>query len=59
MSHFAKIAMKIKAEYEKRGSMDYLRDRIKEDKLMAALLAAASVKKGARLAFMDLLKDSE
>ena len=49
----------VKAEYEKRGSMDYLRDRIKEDKLMAALLASASVKKGAKVRFVDLLKDSE
>jgi trigger factor len=49
----------VKAEYEKRGSMDYLRDRIKEDKLMAALLAAATVKKGAKISFVDLLKDSE
>ncbi len=49
----------VKAEYEKRGSMDYLRDRIKEDKLMADLLAAAKIKKGAKLAFVDLLKDSE
>jgi trigger factor len=49
----------VKAEYEKRGSMDYLRDRIKEDKLMAALLASASVKKGAKVSFVDLLKDSE
>jgi trigger factor len=49
----------VRAEYEKRGSMDYLRDRIKEDKLMADILAAAKVKTGAKLAFMDLLKDSE
>jgi trigger factor len=49
----------VKAEYEKRGSMDYLRDRIKEDKLMAALLAAANVKKGDKISFVDLLKDSE
>jgi trigger factor len=49
----------VKAEYEKRGSMDYLRDRIKEDKLMADLLAAAKVKKGEKIAFVDLLKDSE
>jgi len=49
----------VKAEYEKRGSMDYLRDRIKEDKLMAALLTSASVKKGAKVSFVDLMKDSE
>ena len=49
----------VKAEYEKRGSLDYLRDRIKEDKLMADLLAAARVKTGPNMAFVDLLKDSE
>ncbi len=49
----------VKAEYEKRGSMDYLRDRIKEDKLMADLLASAKVGKGPKMAFVDLLKDSE
>lgn len=49
----------VKAEYEKRGSMDYLRDRIKEDKLMADLLASAKVSKGPKMAFVDLLKDSE
>ncbi len=49
----------VKAEYEKRGSMDYLRDRIKEDKLMADLLAAAKLKKGDKVSFVDLLKDSE
>lgn len=49
----------IKAEYEKRGSMDYLRDRIKEDKLMAAILAEAKVKKGKKISFVDMLKESE
>jgi len=49
----------IKAEYEKRGSMEYLRDRIKEDKLMAAILAEAKVKKGKKISFVDMLKDSE
>jgi trigger factor len=49
----------VKAEFEKRGSLDYLRDRIKEDKLMADLLASAKIKDGAALAFVDLLKDSE
>jgi trigger factor len=49
----------VKAEYEKRGSMDYLRSRIREDKLLADILAAAKIKKGDRLAFVDLFKDSE
>ena len=39
--------------------MDYLRDRIKEDKMMADLLAAAAVKAGPKRTYMDLLKDSE
>jgi trigger factor len=49
----------VKAEYEKRGSMDYLRERIKEDKLMADILAAAKITNGAKVAYVDLLKDSE
>jgi len=49
----------IKAEYEKRGSLEYLRDRIKEDKLMADILAAATMKTGAKMAYVDLFKDSE
>jgi trigger factor len=49
----------IKAEYEKRGQMDYLHDRIKEDKLMAAMLAEAKVKKGTKISFVDMLKESE
>jgi hypothetical protein len=41
--------------------MDYLRDRIKEDKLMAISLAAASREEGLEGlgTFVDLLKDSE
>ncbi|MDP3177932.1 MAG: trigger factor, partial [Spirochaetaceae bacterium] len=49
----------VMAEYEKRGSMDYLKDRVKEDKLMADIIAAAKVAKGPAAAFVDLLKDSE
>jgi trigger factor len=49
----------IKAEYEKRQSVDYLKDRIKEDKLMDAIFAEATVKKGKTIAYMDLLKNNE
>jgi len=49
----------VKAEYEKRGSLDYLKDRIKEDKLMDAILAASTVKKGKKMAYVDLLKDNQ
>ncbi len=52
-------AAEIKAEYEKRGTMEYLRERIKEDKLMAAILAEAKIKKGKKISFMDMLKESE
>jgi trigger factor len=49
----------IKAEYEKRGSMEYLKDRVKEDKLLSDIIAAAKVKKGKPLAFVDLFADNE
>jgi len=52
-------AEEIKAEYERRGSVDYLKDRIKEDKLMDAIFAAATVKQGKKVSFMDLFKDNE
>jgi trigger factor len=49
----------VKVEYEKRGSLEYLKDRIKEDKLMASILAEAKVKKGKKLSFVDLFADNE
>ncbi len=49
----------IKAEYKKHDAVEYLKERIREDKLMEAILAAASVKKGKKTSFVDLFKDSE
>ncbi|MBL8966630.1 MAG: trigger factor, partial [Spirochaetaceae bacterium] len=49
----------VKAEYAKRGNLEYLRERLKEDKLMEAILAAAKVKKGKKLSFVDLFADNE
>ncbi len=49
----------IKAEYEKRGSLEYLKSRVKEDKLLADILAATKVKNGKKLAFVDLFADNE
>lgn len=49
----------VRAEYEKRGNLDYLRERIKEDKLLADIATAAKVKQGKRLAFVDLFADNE
>ncbi len=49
----------VRAEYEKHDNLDYLRERIKEDRLLADMLAAATVKKGARLSYMDALADKQ
>ena len=49
----------IKAEYKKQNALEYLKDRIREDKLMAAILAEANIKKGKKTSFMDLFKESE
>ena len=49
----------VKAEYDKRGSMEYLRDRIREDKLIAAVLSESKVKKGKKISFVDLFADNE
>ena len=49
----------IKAEYEKRGSIEYLKDRVKEDKLLADILAATKIKKGKKLSFVDLFADNQ
>jgi trigger factor len=49
----------VKAEYERRGMMEYLKDRIKEDKVMAELIAKMKTKKGKKVAFVDLFKENE
>lgn len=49
----------IKAEYKKQNALEYLKDRIREDKLMAAILAEANIKKGKKTSFVDLFKESE
>ena len=49
----------VKAEYNKHDALNYLKDRIREDKLMEAILAEAKIKKGKKTAFVDLFKESE
>jgi trigger factor len=49
----------IKAEYERRGMVDYLKDRVKEDRLLADLEKKVKVKKGKKVAFVDLFKENE
>jgi trigger factor len=65
-AEFAKMAEEasmsveeVKAEYERRGMMEYLKDRIKEDKVMAELMAKMKTKKGKKVAFVDLFKENE
>lgn len=52
-------AEEVKAEYERRGMVEYLKDRVKEDKLLAGLAEKVKVKKGKKLAFVDLFKENE
>lgn len=49
----------VKAEYERRGMVEYLKDRIKEDKLLADLEKKIKTKKGKKVAFVDLFKENE
>ncbi|HOZ70968.1 MAG TPA: trigger factor [Spirochaetales bacterium] len=49
----------VKAEYERRGMVEYLVDRIKEDRLIADLEKKMKVKKGKKIAFVDLFKENE
>lgn len=52
-------AEEVEAEYERRGMVEYLKDRVKEDKLLAGLAEKVKVKKGKKLAFVDLFKENE
>lgn len=49
----------VKAEYQKRGMVDYLKDRVREDKLMNDIIAAGKLKKGKKKAFVDLFEANE
>ncbi len=52
-------AEEVKAEYARRGMVDYLKDRVKEDRLIAGLAGKVKVKKGKKVAFVDLFKENE
>lgn len=49
----------VRSEYERRGMVDYLQDRIKGDKLLVDLEKKVRVKKGKKVAFVDLFKENE
>jgi len=49
----------VKAEYEKRQSVDYLKERIRENKFFDSVLASATVKTGEPVAFVDFMRRNE
>ena len=49
----------VKAEYEKRQSVDYLKERIRENKFFDSVLASATVKTGEPVAFVDFMGRNE
>jgi len=52
-------AEEVKAEYEKRGSVDYLKDRIRENKFFDSVFATAAVKTGAAIPYVDFMARNE
>ncbi|MCX7026977.1 MAG: trigger factor [Spirochaetes bacterium] len=49
----------VKAEYEKRQSVEYLKDQIKERKFFDSILASATASKGETVAFVDFMGHNE
>jgi trigger factor len=49
----------IKAEYEKQGSLEYLKEHIKENKFFDSVLAGATVKVGEAVSFVDFMSRNE
>ncbi|MGB4572634.1 MAG: trigger factor [Rectinemataceae bacterium] len=49
----------VKAEYEKRGSAEYLRERIREDKFFDAVISGATVVEGESVSYVDFAKENE
>lgn len=49
----------IKAEYEKHQSVEYLRERVREEKFFDAAIAAAKVADGEAKAYVDFVRENE
>lgn len=49
----------VKAEYEKRQSIDYLKEHIRENKFFDSVLASAVIKEGDSVAFVDFMGRNE
>jgi len=52
-------AEEVKAEYEKRQSVEYLKEHICENKFFDSVLASASVKEGEAVSFVDFMGRNE
>lgn len=57
--HSTMSPAEIKAEYEKHGSLEYLKDDIKTRKFFDSLLASAEVRMGQPVAYVDFMKENE
>ncbi len=49
----------VKAEYEKRQSVEYLKDRMRETRFFDAILASATVSEGEAKSFVDFMSSAE
>jgi len=58
-AHTTMSPAEIKAEYEKRGTLEYLKDDIKVRKLFDAILASAQVKEGTAVSYLDFMKENQ
>ncbi len=58
-THTTMSPAEIKAEYEKHGTIEYLKDDIKARKFFNAALATAKVKEAATISYLDFMKENE
>lgn len=52
-------ADEVKAEYEKQGSVDYIKDQIREKKFFDSVLSSVIVKEGGATTFLDFMNGNE
>ena len=58
-THTTMSPAEIKAEYEKHGTIDYIKDDIKARKFFDAVLSTSKVKESAPVAYLDFMKENE
>lgn len=58
-THTTMSTAEIKAEYEKHGTIDYIKDDIKARKFFDAILASATVKEAASTSYLDFMKKND